>query len=302
MYLWFFTIVPVIMVIHFVSLRKIKRKAMLFANYEALEHIFGKKILSKNYPLLLLRVLTLVFLVFALTGTIIIYEGAGGVADYALAIDASASMLAQDYSPNRVEAAKDAALNFVDTLPAETKAGVISFAGASFVKQELTLDLAEVKRAISSVEIELSGGTAIGEAIVSSANMLIGSGKDMIIVLLTDGQNNVGIGVDEALEYTTGFGIVIHTIGIGTEEGGTVANTTFVSGLDSATLEHIAEQTGGNFYMAETEEELLRAYEDIAVSTTRQLSFDLSTYMMLIAVALFLTELILVNSKYRTIP
>jgi Ca-activated chloride channel family protein len=211
-------------------------------------------------------------------------------------------MLAQDYSPNRVEAAKDAALNFVDTLPAETQAGVLGFAGASFVKQELTQDLDDVKSAISGIEIELSGGTAIGEAIVSSTNMLLGSGKDMIIVLLTDGQNNVGIGVEEALEYVSGFSIVIHTIGIGTEEGGIVANTTFVSGLDSATLELIANQTGGKFYMAETEEELQRAYEDIAVSTTKQLSTDLSSIMMLIAVALFLVELILVNSKYRTIP
>ena len=302
MYLWFFVIVPVIMIIHFVSLRKIKRKAMLFANYEALERIFGKKILSKNYPLLILRVLTLIFLVFALTGTVIIYEGAGGMADYALAIDASASMLAQDYSPNRVEAAKDAALKFVDTLPADTQVGVLSFAGASFVKQELTLDLDDVKAAVSGVEIELAGGTALGGAIVSSTNMLLASGKDKVIVLLTDGQNNVGVGVDEALEYSSGFGIVIHTIGIGTEEGGIVADTTFVTGLDNETLELIAEKTGGRFYLAETEEELQSAYDDIAASTTRQLSLDLSSYLMLIAVALFLVELILVNSKYRTIP
>lgn len=302
MYLWFFVIVPVIMIIHFVSLRKIKRKAMLFANYEALERIFGKKILSKNYPLLILRVLTLIFLIFALTGTVIIYEGAGGMADYALAIDASASMLARDYIPNRVEAAKDAALKFVDTLPADTQVGVLSFAGASFVKQELTLDLDAVKAAVSGVEIELAGGTALGGAIVSSTNMLLASGKDKIIVLLTDGQNNVGIGVDEALEYSSGFGIVIHTIGIGTEEGGIVANTTIVTGLDNATLELIAEKTGGRFYLAKTEEELQRAYDDIAASTTRQLSLDLSSYLMLIAVALFLVELILVNSKYRTIP
>ncbi|MBN2330695.1 MAG: VWA domain-containing protein [Candidatus Aenigmarchaeota archaeon] len=302
MYLWFFLIVPVIMLIHFVSLRKIKRKAMLFANYEALERIFGKKILSKNYPLLILRVLTLIFLVFALTGTVLIYEGAGGVADYALAIDASASMLAQDYPPSRVEAAKDAALSFVDTLPADTRVGVISFAGASFVRQELTYDMDDVKAAVSGVDIELAGGTAIGEAIVSSANMLVASDREKVIVLLTDGQNNVGIGVEEALDYASGFGIVIHTIGIGTEEGAVVANTTFVSGLDSGTLQLIAERTGGRFYLAETEEELLRAYEDIAVSTTRQLSLDLSSYLMLIAVALFLTELVLVNSKYRTIP
>jgi Ca-activated chloride channel family protein len=302
LYLWFFAFLPVIMLVHFISLRKIKRKAMLFANYEALERIFGEKILSKNYPLLILRVLTLIFLIFALAGTVIIYEGAGGVADYALAIDASASMLAEDYRPNRVEAAKEAALRFVDTLPADTSVGVLSFAGASFVKQELTPDLGKVRTAVSGVGIEIAGGTAIGEAIVSSANMLLGGDKDRIIVLLTDGQNNVGIGVDEALAYASNFNIVINTIGIGTEEGGIVANTTYVAGLDSGTLQQIADTTGGKFYLAETEAELESAYEDIASSTMRQLTADLSSYLMLIAVALFLLELILVNSKYRTIP
>ncbi len=294
--------VPAIMLVHFISLRKIKRKAMLFANYEALERVFGRKILSKNYPMLILRVLTLLFLIFALSGTIIVYEGYGGESDFALAIDASASMLAQDYQPTRVAAARDAAQLFVGSLPAETKVGVLSFAGASFVQQELTDNRDVIRAAIQGVDIEIAGGTAIGEAIVSSSNLLLESEKNKVIVLLTDGQNNVGIGIDEALDYAKKFDMVVHTIGIGTEEGGIVANTSFVAGLDSETLQLIAEQTGGRYYRAMTSEEMESAYEEIANASIRKISLDLSSYLMLIALVLFLIELILVNSKYRTIP
>jgi Ca-activated chloride channel family protein len=290
------------MLVHFISLREIKRKAIMFANYEAMERVFGRKILSKNYPLLIIRVLTLVFLIFALAGTVFVYEGYGGEGDFALAIDASASMLAQDYQPNRMAAARDAALLFVDSVPADTKVGVLSFAGAAFVQQELTDDMAKTSNAVSGVDIELAGGTAIGEAIVSSVNMLLESERDKVIVLLTDGQNNIGIGVDEAINYANRFFVVIHTIGIGTEEGAVIGNTSYVIGLDAETLELIADQTGGEYYRAETEEELESAFERIASATQRKISLDLSSYLMLIAVALFLIELILVNSKYRTIP
>ena len=83
-YLWFFMFVPALLLVHFVSLRKIKRQAMMFANYQAMEHVFGRKILSKNYPLLLIRVLTLVFLILAVAGTVIIYKGVVTDFDFAL--------------------------------------------------------------------------------------------------------------------------------------------------------------------------------------------------------------------------
>ena len=287
---------------HFISLRKIKRNAILFSNYQAMERVFGKKILSKNYPLLIIRILTLIFLIFALSGTAIVYEVFAGESDFVLAIDASASMLAQDYQPNRLAAAKEAATIFVDSIPGGTKVGVMSFAGAPFVKQELTDDLEKVGRTIENVDIELAGGTAMGEAIVSSANMLLAGERRGMIILLTDGQNNVGIGVDEALDYTKKFNVVIHTIGIGTEEGDVIGNTSFVTVLDSGTLKRIANQTGGKYYRAKTKGELERAYEIIAGETIRMVSTDLSYYLMFIALALFLIELVLVNSKYRTIP
>lgn len=64
---------PAVLLVHFISIRKIKRNAMMFANYEAMERVFGRKILSRNYPLLMLRVLTLILLILAVSGMVVIY-------------------------------------------------------------------------------------------------------------------------------------------------------------------------------------------------------------------------------------
>ena len=293
---------PAVLLVHFISIRKIKRNAMMFANYEAMERVFGRKILSRNYPLLMLRVLTLILLILAVSGMVVIYEGYATSSDFVLAVDASASMLAQDYQPNRLDAAKDAALTFIDSVPANTNIGILSFAGAGFVKQSVTQDTEKLKEAVSGIDIELTGGTAIGEAVVSSVNMLVPSQKNRVVVLLTDGQNNIGVTINEALEYAESFRTSIYTIGIGTEEGGAVGNTSFVVELDTQTLKSIADRTGGQFYMAETKKELEDAYERIALGTLQEISLNLSSYLMLIALSVFLLEMILLNSKYRTIP
>ena len=302
MYLWFFAFVPALLFVHFFSLKRIERKAMMFANYKAMEHVFGTKILSKNYPLLLIRVITLVFLIMAVSGIIVIYEGTVTDYDFALAIDASASMLAEDYDPNRLAAAKDAAQLFVDNVPFGTSVGVLSFSGTGFVKQELTNRKDDVKNAIDGVDIVIAGGTAIGEAIVSSTDILLSGQKRKYIVLITEGENNIGISIEEALRYAKSFDVIINTIGIGTEDGAVIGDTTFFVGLDSETLRNIAEETGGGFYRAKTNEELLEAFKLISSGSDKPIPVDLTYYMMVIALVLFLIELILVNSKYRTIP
>ncbi len=302
MYLWLFIFVPAILFVHFVSLRKIRRKAMMFANYEAMEKVFGRKILSKNYPLLFIRTLTLVLLILSVTGIVVIYQGHVSDFDYVLAIDASASMLAQDYSPDRLAAAKSAAATFTQMVPPGTDVGVLSFAGTGFVRQELTGDLDEVRQAIDGVEIEVAGGTAMGEAIVSATDMLLPSGKDKSIILLTDGESNIGISVDDALSYAKRFGVTINTIGIGTEEGGIVANTTFRIGVDADSLMRIANETGGNYYRALTKRDVENAYISIATGSDQDVSLDLSSYLLVAAFCAFMVEMVLVNTKYRTIP
>jgi Ca-activated chloride channel family protein len=302
LYLWFFAFVPALLLVHFFSLKRIERNAMMFANYKAMEHVFGTRILSKNYPLLMIRVLTLVFLILAVSGFVLVYEGAVTDFDFTIAIDATASMMAQDYDPDRLTAAKEAAQLFVDTLPIGTKVGVLSFSGTGFVGHQLTDSKDDIKKAIDDVDIVIAGGTALGEAIVSSTDVLLYSEKKKSIVLLTDGENNIGISIDDALEYAKRFDVVVNTIGIGTEEGAVIGETTFYVGLDEETLRFIANETGGGFYRARTEQELLDAFESIAAGGEERVHLDLTTYLMLVALVLFLAELVMVNTKYRTIP
>jgi Ca-activated chloride channel family protein len=304
MYLWFLVVIPLMILAHFVSLKFTKKKALKFANFPAIEYVTGKRILSKNYTMLLVRLVTLFLLILAVSGAVFWYEGEAGKADFVLAIDASGSMLAKDYDPDRLESAKSAALTFADSISEQTDIGVISFAGVSFIKQTLTSDMSKVRSAINNISVELAGGTAIGSAIISSVNLLTNPQKAKIIILITDGQNNVGPSVDEAIGYANENHVTVHTIGIGTEEGGGFPemNLTFLSKIDPETLMKIAHETNGNYYEVRNETGLSDIYRGIALSSTQKLSVNLSLIFLIIAMVLLFAEWGLVNTKYRTLP
>jgi Ca-activated chloride channel family protein len=303
-YLWFLVVIPLLVFAHFISLKFVKRKALKFANFQAIEYVTGERLLSKNYVLLILRVVTIFLLVLAVSGATLWYETKTSDIDFVLAIDASGSMLASDFQPTRLEAAKKSALVFVDSIGEGTKTGVLSFAGVSFIKQIPTNDKTKLKEAIENVSVELAGGTAIGSAIISAVNILASSNKAKAVILLTDGQNNVGPSVDEAITFANENHVVVHTIGIGTEQGGGFPemNLSFVSKLDEETLKKIAEKTNGKYYYARDEEELKEAYEEIVNETTGKLSINIALIFLIIALVLLFGEWILLNTKYRTLP
>jgi Ca-activated chloride channel family protein len=287
---------------HYLSLRFTRRKALKFANFPAIERITGKKMLSKNYTLLVLRLATLCLLIFSVAGTTFWYEGQTTDFDFMLALDSSGSMLATDYTPDRMQAAKSAAMMFVDNLPGKSTIGVISFAGVSFIKQKPTSDLEKVRSAISNISIERVGGTAIGSAIITSSNLFAESERAKVLILLTDGQNNVGPSIDTAVDYANENHLTINTIGIGTEEGGALPNLTFVSKLDTDTLKIISNSTGGTYYGARNETELSNVYREIALSSVQKISVNLSLLFLFLAIIMLFAEWGLANTKYRTLP
>ncbi len=304
LYLWFLIVIPLMILAHFITLRFTSRKALKFANFPAIEYVTGKRILSKNYMLLAMRLVILSLLILAVSGVVLWYEGETGQMDFMLAIDSSGSMLAKDYEPNRLAAAKSAALSFVRSIPEQTDIGVLSFAGVSFVKQRPTSDMLKVSGAIENISIEIAGGTAIGSAIISSVNLFKDPDETKIVVLLTDGQNNVGPSVEEAISYANENHVTVHTIGIGTEEGGllTDINLTFVSKLDSETLVMIANQTSGRYFEARNESQLSEIYENIALLGIKKISLNLSLVFLIISLVLLFFEWGLINTKYRTLP
>lgn len=303
-YLWFLLVIPIMVVAHFFSLRYLKKRAIKFSNFIALARVSEKVGISSNYFVLLLRVLVFVAIIFAIAGTVLWYDGSKIDADYVIAIDASASMLAEDFLPNRFEASKAAANEFVNSLPFYSSVGLISFSGTSFVNQPITLDKMIISESIDALEIMRSGGTDIGGAIVTGTNLLMNSDKPRVIVIITDGRANVGFNVQNAIEYANRNYVIINTIAIGTEEGYFVEIDEALGplGVDTNELNLTATSTGGEFYYPKTNEELGNIYNEIARSKKTKVSLDLTFFLLIFILAVLFLEWILINTRYRVLP
>src|SRR3989338_259240 len=192
-YLWFLFSLPILVIAHFLTLKKVKRRAVKFANFAAIQRITGGELLSKNLFLLVIRVLILILFIFSISGFTIIYTGIASNYDYVIAMDNSNSMIVEDFEPNRLEAAKTAAKDFINKLGPVNFVGVLSFSSVSLVDSPLSNDLLNVKGAIDGIKLSEVGGTDMGQAIVNGVNMLINSDKGKAIILLSDGQGNIGL-------------------------------------------------------------------------------------------------------------
>ncbi len=308
-YLWLLVSVPLIIITHFFVLKHLNARAWKFANFEAIRRVTGATpsiknsfVLSKNWFLLLLKVIILIVMILSVAGPTLWYVGKATQNNYVLAIDASSSMLADDIEPNRFVAAKKAAIDFLDSISSRTKVGLVAFAGTSFVESQLTGNLGDVKQKLAKLGIKKVGGTDLGEAIITSANMLLNEEKARAIILLTDGRSTVGTPVEEGIIYAKDNKVTVYTIGVATKKGGRFPRIEALSRLDEDTLKRIADATGGKFFLAETAEELSKAYKEIAELRQERLSLKLQFPLLLLALALIFIEWGLINTKYRTLP
>ncbi|RME54750.1 VWA domain-containing protein [Candidatus Woesearchaeota archaeon] len=301
-YLWAFLSIPLLIVLHFFTLRHIKGEAIKFANFSALSRITKAPIVTKNILVLLIRILVLSSMILAVAGTVYNYIGETSSFDFVLAIDTSSSMLANDFKPDRLTAAKNEAIEFINNLPKQSKVGIVSFAGTAFIELEPTTDHSLAKERINDLEILDVGGTDIGEAIVTSANLLKDSDNSKVVILLTDGQSNVGIDPENAIPYANSNQVSVYTIGIGTKEGGIIGNVTLPLKLDEDSLMTIANSTNAKYFRAENKNELNKAYKEISSYKNKKISINLSFYLIVSAIILSLLDWSLVNSRYLRIP
>jgi len=285
-----------------VHIKSKKGKAIQFANFEIIEKITANETLSKNYFYLAIRTIILICLILAASGMVYEYFGTTSAFNFVLAIDNSISMDAKDLQPSRLEAAKQAAIDFIDSLPSKTKVGLVSFAGNSIIKNKLVDDKDEIKQSISELEISGVGGTDLGSALTTSTNLLLTEPRSRVIVLLTDGRSNIGMPIEEALDIVNENKVIVYTIGIGTEKGAEIPGLEITSTLDEATLANIAKSTGGEFFLVTDEILLKNAYSKIAGITKDKVAWEL-TNPLLILVALFLAiSWVLEYLKFGTIP
>ena len=189
--------------------------------------------------------------------------------DIMLALDISGSMQLNDFKPNRLEASKAVAKDFVKGRT-QDRIGLVVFAGESFIQCPLTTDYDIVGELISDMEIvpQSLDGTAIGLAISNCINRLRDTeAKSKVIILLTDGENNEGdIDPMTAATFASDFGIKIYTIGMA-GSGGVTQQGFFsqrIPPLNDRLLKAISEETGGRFYRADSDEKLKEIWEEIS--------------------------------------
>ena len=193
--------------------------------------------------------------------------------DIMMALDVSGTMLAEDFKPNRLEAAKEVAANFVMDRPND-QIGLVVFAGESFTQCPLTTDQNVLKNLIRSVQFgQIEDGTAIGLGLANAVNRMKDSEtKSKVVILLTDGSNNRGdIDPMTAAEIAKTFGIRVYTIGVGSYGQARVPvqtpygtqYATIDSEFDEGTLKRIAETTDGQYFRATNNTDLQQVYDQI---------------------------------------
>lgn len=191
-----------------------------------------------------------------------------------VALDTSNSMMATDVEPDRLEAAKAAASEFVRNLPESLNVGLVEFHGTASVLVSPTQDRADVLRSISN--LDLGPGTAIGEAIFAGLKAIQSmpppkngtAAAPARIVLMSDGETRMGRSNEEASQAALAVEVAVSTIAFGTEQGEiTLANgTTMGVPVNKPALQDIADTTGGQFFEATSANELKAVYADIGSS------------------------------------
>lgn len=240
--------------------------------------------------------------------------------DMIIALDISSSMLARDFKPDRLEAAKKIASKFINGRENDNM-GLVVFAGEAFTGVPMTTDRATLMNYVQSLNREmLEDGTAIGDGLATSINRIkSGQAKSKSIILLTDGSNNTGIvSPMMAAEIARKEGIKVYTIGIGTNgmapypQINMFGRMEFVPQpvvIDEGTLKQISDITGGKYFRATGNKVLADIFAEIDRLETseidvRHFSHTEDTYFpwAAAALALLLLDLLLRNTWLRTMP
>lgn len=288
--------------------------------------MFDKKKRSLKYHLRyvsdILRAISLILIVVAMARPIKIndfdekvYEGI----DIVMALDISGSMLADDFTPNRLKIAKQKAIDFISKRPGD-RIGVVVYAGEAFTLSPPTSDKAFLIDRVSSLKTGIiTDGTAIGVGLATAVNSLTDTAAtERIIILLSDGANNSGtIDPETATEIAATLGIKVYTIGVGRTGKARVPENADGSGnlievdvsLDEPALIRIAERTGGKYFSAVNAGMLNDVYNEINKLEKSKFTIvkrtdikDLFVYFAIPALLLLLLEFVLRSTIIRVYP
>lgn len=240
--------------------------------------------------------------------------------DIIISMDISASMLAQDFKPNRLEASKEVAMEFIDSRPND-RIGLVIFSGESFTQCPLTTDHAIIKNLFAGIKTGMvNDGTAIGMGLANAISRIKDSqAKSKVVILLTDGVNNQGsIAPLTAAEIAKAFDIRVYTIGVGSLGKALSPVARYPDGsfeydyvevqLDEKMLGEVASMTGGKYFRATDNKKLKQVYKEIDL--LEKTKFEEKSFsnkeehffiFALLACIAFTAEFILRYTVYRSI-
>ena len=319
----FLALILAIPALVYVYARRRRSAAIRYSDVESLRESDVRRTGRRRHALFALRVLALAALIVAFsrpqTGVTSETVSAEGI-DIVLAIDVSSSMLAEDLEPNRLEAAKAVAREFVEGRRND-RIGLVVFAGEAFTQVPLTLDYSVVTDLLGQMEVGMiEDGTAVGMGLATAVKRLQASdAESQVVVLLTDGRNNTGeIGPVTAGQMAQALGVRVYTIGAGSQGMARVPiydrprgrrYVTVEVDIDEASLQEVAETTGGRYFRATDREGLGQIYEEIDALETTEIEVqnftsygELFHYPLAAGLVLLLLEVGLGQTVLRKLP
>lgn len=315
-------VIPALMLVHYIYIELSGRRPHLRVPDVKFWKAGGRSVLGviRHLPFLL-RTIALVMIIIAIarprSSTKMDKIDTEGI-DIVLAMDVSTSMLARDFTPDRISAAKDIAIEFISQRPSD-RMGIVVFAGESYTQCPLTTDRATLINLMKEIETGLiEDGTAIGNGLATAvARMQNSDAKSRVVILLTDGVNNSGeITPQTAADIAKTYGIRVYTIGVGangtapypvmTPWGVQMQNVEVE--IDENLLKNIAETTGGRYFRATDNTKLSEIYSEINKMEKARTTIDsfpiykeLFTGFALIALVCLLLE-VLISFILRRLP
>ncbi len=286
-------VVPVLLTVHYIWMELAQRRPHLRVSTSIPWKLTGTPFMAwlRHLPFVL-RIAAVVLVIIALarprTYEKITEVDAEGI-DIVLAMDVSTSMLARDLYPDRINASKEIATNFLDQRKSD-RIGIVVFAGESFTQCPLTTDKRTLINLMNEISTDLlDDGTAIGNGLATAVLRLTESdAKSRVVILLTDGENNSGeVSPQTATELAKQHGIRVYTIGVGKEglakypvstPWGTQLQDVQVK-IDEPLLKSIAQETGGKYFRATDNTTLAEIYNEInQMETGRTTITNVVTY------------------------
>ncbi len=292
--LWLLLLVPVLVLAYILIQRRRQKYSLRYASLSLVKEALGRGPGFRRHIPPIMFLVALVTMIVALArpaATVLLPSQQGTVI---LALDVSGSMRANDLKPNRLEAAKTAARDFVAKQPPNVRIGVVSFSDGAAIVQAPTQEREAILAAINRLTVQRR--TAIGSAILTSLNAIFeepgdqptprpndflppsnsapftpppvspGTYSSAVIVLLSDGASNTGPRPQDAADQAANRGVRVYTVGVGSAAGSVLRLEGYSMRvrLDEATLKSIAQKTDGSYFKADNETDLLKIYDNLS--------------------------------------